>query len=80
MTAQPWPTSAITAARAGGKPSMMSSGAATATGTPKPVTPWMKLEKPQPMMSACASGSLVKALMRRPMASMPFSRSSRLNR
>ena len=34
---------------------MMSSGAATATGTPNPVMPWMKLEKPQPMMSACAS-------------------------
>ena len=39
VTAQPWPTSDIAAARAGEKPSMMSSGAVTATGTPNPVMP-----------------------------------------
>ena len=80
VTAQPWPTNAIAAARAGVKPSMMSSGAATATGTPNPVMPWMKLEKPQPMMSACASPSPARAVMLRPIESMAFSLSSTLYR
>ena len=80
VTAQPCPTSAIAAARAGGKPSMISSGAETATGTPNPVMPWMKLEKPQPMSSACTRRSLASAAIARPMASMPFSLSTMLNR
>ena len=79
MTAQPWPTSAMPAARAGEKPSMISSGAATAMGTPKPVMPWMKLEKPQPISNACVSRSSASLAIARPIASMPFSRSTRLN-
>ena len=59
---------------------MMSSGAETATGTPNPVMPWMKLENPHPMSSACTSGSLASLAIVRPMASMPFSLSTMLKR
>ena len=77
-TAQPWPTSTMAAARAGRKPAIIINGAATATGTPKPVMPWMKLEKPQAMSSACASRSSVTRAMARPMTSMPPTRSTTL--
>ena len=79
MTAQPWPTSAIAAARAGEKPSMIRIGAATAIGTPKPVTPCTKLANPHAMSSACTSRSLDSLAIARPMASMPSSLSTRLN-
>ena len=79
VTAHPWPTKAIPAALAGEKPSMMSSGAETATGTPKPVMPWIKLEKPQPMSSAWVRRSSASLAIARPMASMPFSLSTMLN-
>ena len=48
-------------------------------GTPNPVMPWMKLENPQPMSSACVRRSSARRAIALPMALMPSSLSTRLN-
>ena len=66
LTAQPCPMQAIITAWTGVKPSPTSSGAATATGTPKPPMPCKKEANSQPSSRPCIVRSAVSAGSTRP--------------